>query len=493
MIVHVLLLGIAVAVFFSSLAKATRPRLPPTILTPVPILSLFAALKFVRNSRGLLQRGYNKYKGGTFRVPEFQKWRVIVTSPRLVEELRKSPEDALSFDGAFAEILQTDYTIGPNIQRRPYHLGIIRHDLTRKMSSILPDVHDEVVVTCNELIQPSDEWVALPGLSTMMKVISRSSNRVFVGLPKCRDPDYTELCIKFTVDVAKAAIVLNIFPKVLRPLAAKLFTSAPSSIQRGNAHLVPIIHERYKILEEYGPAWEGKPNDMLSWLMDSAEGEEKEAQALALRVLSLNFASIHTTSMSATHALFHLASSPEYLQPLREEIQQCVKEDGWSKAAVQKMQKMDSFVRESLRFHGIGQLALTRRAMRDYSLSDGTLIAAGSFVSAASWFMHHDNEYYEDANTFKPWRFANINGNNDEGAKHQASSTSPEYMAFGHGKHACPGRFFAVNELKVLLAHLVMTYDMKLENEGKMPDDFIFHLSLLPDPKVKVLFRRRRA
>ena len=36
---------------------------------------------------------------------------------------------------------------------------------------------------------------------------------------------------------------------------------------------------------------------MLQWLMDTAEGEEKDVRALTLRILTVNFAAIHTSSM----------------------------------------------------------------------------------------------------------------------------------------------------------------------------------------------------
>lgn len=37
--------------------------------------------------------------------------------------------------------------------------------------------------------------------------------------------------------------------------------------------------------------------DMLSWLIDSAEGEEREVRSLVLRLLVLGFAAIHTSTM----------------------------------------------------------------------------------------------------------------------------------------------------------------------------------------------------
>lgn len=54
-------------------------------------------------------------------------------------------------------------------------------------------------------------------------------------------------------------------------------------------------------------------------------------------------------------ALYEIAQNPgRYLQPLREEVQAVVDKEGWTKAAVSKMYKMDSFFKEVQRCHDIG-------------------------------------------------------------------------------------------------------------------------------------------
>ena len=52
-------------------------------------------------------------------------------------------------------------------------------------------------------------------------------------------------------------------------------------------------------------------------------------------------------------ALYHLAARPEFVSPLREEVEKVVAEEGWSKASMQKLRKIDSFLRETLRYRGI--------------------------------------------------------------------------------------------------------------------------------------------
>jgi len=57
---------------------------------------------------------------------------------------------------------------------------------------------------------------------------------------------------------------------------------------------------------------------------------------------------------SFTHALFHLSSKPEYIQPIREEVEAVIAEDGWTKVAMTRMRKLDSFLKESQRLNGLG-------------------------------------------------------------------------------------------------------------------------------------------
>lgn len=58
---------------------------------------------------------------------------------------------------------------------------------------------------------------------------------------------------------------------------------------------------------------------------------------------------------SFTHALFSLAAEPEkYVPAMREEVERVIKEDGWTKVAMTKMRKLDSFLKETQRFNGIG-------------------------------------------------------------------------------------------------------------------------------------------
>ncbi len=57
---------------------------------------------------------------------------------------------------------------------------------------------------------------------------------------------------------------------------------------------------------------------------------------------------------AVTHALFDLASNPEYLKPLREEVEEVTNREGWTKTALDQMCKVDSFLKESQRLRPVG-------------------------------------------------------------------------------------------------------------------------------------------
>ena len=56
---------------------------------------------------------------------------------------------------------------------------------------------------------------------------------------------------------------------------------------------------------------------------------------------------------SFTNVLYHLLSNPEYVEPLRRDVETVVAEEGWTKAGMDKMHKLDSFLREAQRLTGL--------------------------------------------------------------------------------------------------------------------------------------------
>ncbi|KAI0640078.1 cytochrome P450 [Trametes polyzona] len=486
---------VALAVAACFVKWYTNPlRSIPTVGGPdLPLLSYRGAFKWLRHGKEMLQEGYDKYHGSTFKVAMLDRWLVIASGLDLVEEVRRRPDDELNNLEGLGAFAQTKYTLGRAIETDPYHVDIIRDKLTRGLPVVLPDVIEELTLAIQEHIPiEGNGWVSVNFSQKARDIVARASSRVFVGLPLCRNEGYLELAIGFTLSVIRDRATINLFPDFLKPIVGRIVSNAATSVRKATPYLVPMIEERRRLVVENGNDWADKPNDMLQWVIEEAAHRDPSVKAIVERILMVNFAAIHTSSSSITHAIYHLAERPELLQPLREEIEPLVNEEGWTKNAMGKMWKLDSFMRESQRHNGVNIISLMRKSLKDVTLSDGTFIPKGTLVAVPVHSMSRDDALYADANTFDAFRFSRMREREGEATKHQYVNTSTEYVSFGHGKHACPGRFFAANELKAMLAYLVLNYDIKLPGDGKRPANLYWGPTVVASPTAQVLFRKRQ-
>ncbi|KAH9895713.1 cytochrome P450 [Cubamyces lactineus] len=422
------------------------------------------------------------YHGSVFKVAMLDQWLVVICGPKLVEDVRKRPDQELSFHEAAAEFIQIEYTVGHEAHSDPYHIDIVREKLTRNLPTVLPEIMDELAVAMHEYIPAKEDG---------------------------RNREYLDLAIGFTMDVNRDRTTINMFPSFMKPhwaanvlaasLIGRIVSNSTKNIRRAIHVLKPMMDERRHMIEEFGEDWPDKPfshgatqNDLIQWIMDEGLSRNSVDKDMVQRVLLVNFAAIHTSSNSITHAIYHLAERPEFLVSLREEIEPIVQAEGWTKAAMARMWKLDSFMRESQRLNGINTVSLMRKAGKDIALSDGTFIPRGTLLVTAAHSLHHDDSVYANPDVFDPWRFSRQREHEGEAMKHQFVNTSLHYVPFGHGKHACPGRFFAANELKAMLGYIVLNFDMKLEGNGKRPENVHRGQAAVPSPAACVLFKKRQ-
>ncbi|KZV74058.1 cytochrome P450, partial [Peniophora sp. CONT] len=251
-----------------------------------------------------------------------------------------------------------------------------------------------------------------------------------------------------------------------------LLTKLKAQRQRARELVKPIIAKRLHDLAEQNQKWD-RPNDLIAWLIEACPPELRTVPLLTNRLLVVNFVAIHASSMvrrTFWNVIYRLADNPQWAEPMREEVERVVATEGWSKLALAKMRRVDSFIRETQRIQSISLLSLQRWSMKPFTFSNA----------------HHG----ERAAAFNPWRWADIRQDDAESLKHQMVATGSTLLHFGHGKHACPGRFFAANELKGMLAHLVLEYVRFKEGENR-PASLEFGSNIVPTP-AQLEFRKRQ-
>jgi len=133
---------------------------------------------------------------------------------------------------------------------------------------------------------------------------------------------------------------------------------------------------------------------------------------------------------------------------------------------------------------------------KDFCFSDGFVVPAGTQVGVPAQAIAMDPELFENPEVFDGFRFATIRSSskdNESEGRLQWAASNLSSMAFGYGKHACPGRAFAGFEIKQIMIHLLMTYDFKFREESShRPENLMIETQMIPNNETQVLLRKRR-
>jgi cytochrome P450 len=209
--------------------------------------------------------------------------------------------------------------------------------------------------------------------------VARVSGRVFIGPELCHQEKYLDASINYTMDVMAAQKAVQQMRPWLRPFIASRLSQVRRLNQRiaeADEFLRPVVNLRKTLANN--PGYE-KPDDMLQWLMDGqAKFGQKNDEEFAKIQLGISFAAIHTTTLTATNAFYNLAAMPELVSELRNEAMTVLAETGgvFTSVALQNMKKLDSFLKETLRYHPVtfGEYFLARPGLQRSS----TLVSQSS-------------------------------------------------------------------------------------------------------------------
>lgn len=456
-----------------------------------------------------------------FVLPQFNSAPFVILPPSKLQEILAKPDDQVDPFIINGETLAQEYSLGHRFVHGP-HIEVVKRQLTRKLPTLTTDVYDELVKAMqNEWPASKDEWTTVKAYETSMKIVSRAANRVFSGTKLCRTPEYLEHSRLYAISVFKMGGLMRLFPRFMQPVVAPFFQREVRKHREICKKIaMPEIHDRLDFLlgKSKAPNYQ-EPNDALQWLLrDSIELAkndpfELEDDTIIQRLLILNMVAIHTTSMVTTNVLLDLYSSPdseEYLAGLREECEKVLAEHGgiWSKEAVNKLVRIDSTIRESMRISSLADLSLKRLIVdpKGVTLSDGTYLPYGVRVCFASHAIQTDSSAYPDRpDEWDAFRFsrpreeyqARVEAGADpehlrkvlEQKNTALIATGGDWLSFGHGRHACPGRFFASQEMKLMLAHIVMNYDIAIE--GGRPKNMAINGSSIPSSTAEMKIRLR--
>lgn len=336
-----------------------------------------------------------------------------------------------------------------------------------------PIIAEEVAMAFQDELPPCKDFTRVPINRALWRIVAKVSGRFFAGAELARSKEYMDMSINYTLEIAGAVKGIAAIKPEEREAKAP---SLPQLLQLQNRRkrtlefIRPLIAARKKAMAE--DIDYQAPDDMIQWILNSETKYGKlSVEELAEVQLFLIFAAIHTTTMTTINSFYTLAAMPEIVPELRDEIRAVLMEHGnFSTPALQKMEKLDSFLREVMRVYPLSWSTFQRKVYKPITLSNGQFIPAGVIIEIPAHSIVHDPERFDRPDEFDAFRHFRARRDASLGAEKKAGagaanqmvSTSLNNLPFGYGRQACPGRFFAANEIKMIVARAVLDYDIQL-------------------------------
>ncbi|EFQ31084.1 uncharacterized protein GLRG_06228, partial [Colletotrichum graminicola M1.001] len=168
---------------------------------------------------------------------------------------------------------------------------------------INPIIYEEVVNAIRIELPESVEWTEVPVVHKLMRIVAMASGRAFVGPELCRNKDYVNISVSYTVDLMMAIQAVSSIQPHMRPFLAAGRPEVKRVQQRvaeADMFLRQIVEARREAAKT--PNYQ-KPDDMLQWMIESQKKfGQKEDRELARCQLAIIVAAIHTTTVTITNA-----------------------------------------------------------------------------------------------------------------------------------------------------------------------------------------------
>jgi cytochrome P450 len=338
----------------------------------------------------------------------------------------------------------------------------------------------------------SGDWQPVPWGQDVARYIGRMSSAIFVGAELARDARWQDLVLTYTINLFNGVRALRTWPRFTRKYIHWFLPECRTcrkQLTLARELLQPVLNKRRQAVDEAVSAGQSPPvfDDTITWIEEIAAGRPFDPAATQL---AFAIAAMHTTTELLKQTLVDICLHPELITPLRDEAKAAIEQYGWTTAGMFQMQLMDSVIKETQRMKPGALVNLERKALKDVTLPDGTLLPKGTNVAVDTANMWNP-EIYKDPAVYDGYRFYNIRKTGGPASSTaQFVSVDGNFIAFGLGRSVCPGRFMVANEIKVALATILMQYDIRLP-EDKRPQIMHYGFEMLSDPTTVLEVKRR--
>ncbi|EAH4600350.1 cytochrome P450 [Campylobacter jejuni] len=421
---------------------------------------------------GLYERSY-KMQTGYVKMPNFDLYVINDTKEvkrMMVDEVREFPKSAFLHELLSPLLGESIFTTNGEVWKKQRELLCPSFEMTRinkvfnLMSEAVADMMDRFSKYPNHAIIEVDEAMTFITADVIFRTIMSSK------LDEEKGKKILNAFVTFQEQSVHTAMRRMFrFPKWLSYVLGDRKRAKAGDVIR--QVLSDIIKPRYDMADN------AEFKDILGSLLlvvDADTNKRFSFEEILDQVAMLFLAGHETTASSLTWTLYLLSLYPKEQEKAYEEITQVLQGGAIEISHLRQFKYLTNIFKESLRLYPpVGFFA--REAKKDTQVRD-KLIKKDSGVVIAPWLIHRHEEFWTNPHGFNPSRF-------------EGEYKKDAYLPFGVGERICIGQGFAMQEAILILANILKTYKLELE-EGFVPD-VVGRLTVRSANGMRIKFSKR--
>ncbi|HIK03829.1 MAG TPA: cytochrome P450 [Trichormus sp. M33_DOE_039] len=408
--------------------------------------------RWLQTLRGLINPLYylekTQQEYGDIFISEFSSFpaQLVISNPQAIQELFTA--DAQLFDSG-----EGNYIIQPLVGANSLILlDGDRHLRQRKL--LMPPFHGERMRAYSQVIrditdQVTSKWqINQPFVArTSMQDISlQVILRTVFGLQEGERYQQIKRVLVELLDTFNYPLsaVFLFFKTLQRDLGA--WTPWGRFIRRRkllDELLYQEIHERRSQVETQG-------EDILSLLLSARDEDGQPMTDIELRdeLMTMLFAGHETTAIALSWALYWVHYLPEVREKLLQELNS-IDIANTDPSIITQLPYLNAVCSETLRIYPVAFFSFSRILKAPMKFM-GYDLPKGMSISPCIYLTHHRPDIYPEPEKFQPERFL------------ERQFSPYEFIPFGGGNRRCLGMAFALFEMKLVLANILLNYSLEL-------------------------------
>ncbi|MGL5083862.1 MAG: cytochrome P450 [Microcoleaceae cyanobacterium] len=332
-----------------------------------------------------------------------------------------------------------------------------RHQRQRKL--LMPPFHGDRLRSCSELISQITQeamtqvppGIPIPVRSVMQDITLSVILKVVFGLDQGQRYDQLKTLLSSLLDLMGSpwGAGLIFFRTLRRDWGA---WSPWGRFMRQKQQVDQLIYAEIRDRQDQG---NGSGHDILSMLLAARDeaGQPMTEQELRDELMTLLVAGHETTASALAWAIYWIHDLPEVGERLQQELESLGQNP--DPDVVNRLPYLTAVCQETLRIYPIALMTGVRQLTAPLQVMQYRF-EAGTVLFPSVYLVHHREDLYPNPKQFRPERFL------------ERQFSPSEYLPFGGGHRRCIGAALAMMEMKLVLATLLVNWNLTLVNHQSL-------------------------